>query len=262
MSNIHYRVLAYLILVISMTVNASTISMVVPSAFSESIQNKDKAEHSLRFIGRAYDPQSGKLFYTEHHEIQLNENGQYKDGNVTYLDAHGKLFAEKYLSYGEQKTLPDTHFRELNSPLKFSTQNTKQGIQLTFQDEQENSSSTVQLESDGYHVIDAGFDRLVNVNWSDLQQGQALNFSFLAVTRAAFYDFRLVKTQQSNDDQLVLKLEPDNILFRWLLDPAYLTYNMQTRKLMRFEGLTNIRKQSDNQTQDEHYVAVIEYDYL
>lgn len=219
-------------------------------------------QQHFAFIGRAYEPQTGELLYSERHDIQLNPQGQYETATVSYRDETGKLFAEKTLRYGETRTLPSTHFYELDSPFYFKVNPVAQGLALEYKDEQEAFADQVAVKQPRFSVVDAGFDRLVSENWQSLMDGQSLRFSFLAVTRSAFYDFRLVPVPQDNSDQLVLRLEPDTAIFRWILDPAFLTYEVPSKKLVRFEGLTNIRKRVNGQVQDENYVAVIEYDYL
>lgn len=226
---------------------------------------------SFEFVGRAYEPDTGLLLYTEKHSIQLNEAGQYQAAKVVYRDSQGELFAEKTLDYDGWPTMPTTYFNEIDSPFYFKVKSTNEStndgkssgdLTLEYQDEKEDFKEQVPVEKPKYAVVDAGFDRLVSGNWQSLISGDALTFSFLAVTRSAFYQFRLVPIKQSDSDKLVLRLEPDNAIFRWLLDPAYLTYSVKNKKLIRFEGLTNIRKRINGQPQDENYVAVIEYDYL
>lgn len=217
---------------------------------------------SFSFVGRAYEPESGALLYTERHDILLNNQGRYQRAHVTYRDEQGNVFAEKTLEYGEAATLPKTHFFELDSPFFFKVKLNDDTVALEYQDEEEQFKDKVKVEADHFAVVDAGFDRLVNKHWQTLSNGQALQFSFLAVTRSAFYEFRLVPVAADDTDTLKLRLEPDNAVLRWLLDPAYLTYDSRSQKLLRFEGLTNIRKRVDGKALDENYIAVIEYDYL
>jgi len=233
---------------------------------AKSINETDVLPNSFEFIGRAYEPKTGVLLYTEKHSIKLNASGQYQAAKVIYLDEQGKLFAEKTLDYGQWSTMPTTYFYEVDSSFYFKVQsaltNVKSDLLLEYKDENEDFKEQIAVDRPRYSVVDAGFDRLVSQNWQSLIDGKALTFSFLAVTRSAFYQFRLVPLKQADNTRLVLRLEPDNAFFRWLLDPAYLYYGMENRKLIRFEGLTNIRKRINGQPQDENYVAVIEYDYL
>ncbi len=219
--------------------------------------------NKLEFIGRAFDPATGAILYTERHNIQLSTQGQYLSAEVSYQDAQDKVFAHKRMQYANNITLPDTYFYEVDTPFAFQvTAESKGALALSYNDEQEQFKQVVSVPKSGFSVVDAGFDRLVQQQWADLLAGKTVRFNFLAVTRADFYEFRLSKSERSDANTLVLKLEPNNAVFRWLLDPAYLMYEQKSGRLMRFEGLTNIRKRIDGQAQDENYVAVIEYDYL
>lgn len=219
----------------------------------------------FQFIGRAYDPSNDELLYTETHKIKLNDAGEYESAEVLYKDKDGNLFARKQLSYGQTSTLPETHFYELDSPFFYKVKNFASKLSVEYQDEQDNSLEKVALEPEGFHVVDAGFDRLVSENWQSLVSGKTLSFAFLAVTRSQFFDFRLVKETEKKmqkEGQLVLRLEPSNAILRWILDPAYLSYDLDNKKLLRFTGLTNVRKRMAGKALDENYIAVIKYDYL
>lgn len=227
--------------------------------------NIQQNNNSFQFVGRAYDPNSEELLYTETHKIQLDEKGEYETAEVLYKDKDGNVFARKQLSYGDDITLPETHFYELDSPFFYKVKNKASKLSVEYQDEQENTYENVAIEDKGFHVVDAGFDRLVSQNWQTLLDGDALTFAFLAVTRSQFFDFRLVKEtdkKMQKDGQLVLRLEPSNAILRWILDPAYLSYDLDNKKLLRFTGLTNVRKRPEGQVLDENYIAVIKYDYL
>ena len=65
--------------------------MAVQQANGESV-----SQPSFEFVGRAYEPDTGLLLYTEKHSIQLNEAGQYQAAKVVYRDSQGELFAEKH----------------------------------------------------------------------------------------------------------------------------------------------------------------------
>lgn len=220
------------------------------------------SDAGFSFIGRAYEPETGALLYIERHEIQLNAEGRYQRADVIYKDDQENVFARKTLNYGAIATLPSTEFKELDTPFLFQVTVDEQGVDLIYQDEEGNNQEKFSPSLDHYHVVDAGFDRLVAIHWQTLASEEPLVFSFLAVTRGAFYSFRLVPSEKSDSENLVLKLEPNNAILRWILDPAYLTYDRATKRLSRFEGLTNIRKRIDGKVQNENYVAVIEYDYL
>jgi hypothetical protein len=223
----------------------------------------DKGKDTFEFIGKAYDKDSGKLLYSEQHRIFLNEAGHYQRAEVTYRDQDNLEFAKKHLSYDKWATVPSTLYQELSGPFYYEVLPNDESIKLNYQDEEQQTSDVLALNGEELFVVDAGFDRLVSEHWDFLLTSEPLVFSFLAVTRSQFYDFRLVMEGLEEDGQrVVFKLEPDNRLLRWLLEPMYLTYQLNTQRLVRFEGLTNVRKRMNGQATDENYTAVIQYDYL
>ena len=87
---------------------------------------------------------------------------------------------------------------------------------------------------------------------------------FLALTRAQYIGFELKPIESEKAEKkglMILSLQPSNFLIRLVMDPIILSYDLETMRLLRFEGLTNIERVNKGKGLGENYIARIEYSY-
>lgn len=244
-------------------------------------------ESELRFQGMAYSIETQELLYTERYEVSFDRHGKYVKSTVEYLNPDGEMFAIKMMDYQRSQSAPDVFFRDLRShtavkieafPTEVSiiyldrllglpantVQNTVQfDTKHVEKEHREGKKSIISLNTDAPLVVDAGFDRFVQHNWSSLAKGKTLSFSFLVISRAKLFDFEIARTNvQDNSRSLEFEVKPGNFFFSMLVDPIRLVYDLETRRLLRFEGLTNIERFVDKAPQGDNFVARIQYDYF
>ena len=230
--------------------------------------NTHQSLDQFSFVGTAYaiekenNPES--ILYTEHHRIFKNDMGEYVMGTVEYRNAEGELIAVKELSFSSRQTLPELRFDDLRTSNAFETKNElvekSSTVRLVTQEASSIEISNVEIDKPSRSVVDAGFDLFVLNSWEALLKGEKVRLDFLALTRASFYGFYL-KKQKLVGDQVIIELKPSSFFLNMLMDPIVLTYDLKTKRLMRFEGLTNIEKVIDGKAFGENYIARIEYVY-
>ena len=84
-------------------------------------------------------------------------------------------------------------------------------------------------------------------------QGRKVQFLFAAPFKLKLFKLRLAKSQETRFEGIravALNIEIDNFLIRLFVDPIVLTYAVETRKLLSYEGATNI-----NDDRGKSYVA-------
>jgi hypothetical protein len=222
----------------------------------------------LKFMGTAYalnqDSQPEHILYTEHHSILQNALGEYLESKVEYRSAEGNIIAIKALNFSEQQTLPEISFDDLRTKNSFETKNRiDQHTASVLLSQQEGSSlqtTTVGIDRVGRAVVDAGFDLFVLKHWDALIAGNKVKLDFLALSRASFFGFHLEK-KTFKDGQLIISLKPSSFLLSLLVDPILLTYDADSKRLISFEGLTNIEQVVDGKAEGRNHVARIEYTY-
>ena len=168
-------------------------------------------------IGRAYDLGTGDFLYSERHSCDADRISC----NVLYLDADGVLIARKQVDYS----------RSAHSP------------SLTLEDLRLAREARLEPEADPELVVDAGFDNYVRLRWEELAAGGTVAFPFQIVGRERPLAMK-AQRQQSTDcseQELCLEVGLDSWLLGMLVDPIQLTYQRDSRRLLRFRGISNLK---------------------
>ena len=99
-------------------------------------------------------------------------------------------------------------------------------------------------------VVDAGFDNYVRSRWSELDDGQSISFPFLVLGREDPLPMRAVRREgECAEGGLCLEVAPDAWYLRLLVPPIVLTYDRETRRLLRYQGISNLRDDQGNNRQ-------------
>ncbi len=89
-------------------------------------------------------------------------------------------------------------------------------------------------------IIDGGFDRFIEANWSRLLQGEVFERPFLVPAFQKFLDFRIYLERAGNAD-VIFVMEPASLLVRLVGGGIVVTYDRDSAALKRYEGISNIR---------------------
>ncbi|MFT6122952.1 MAG: hypothetical protein ACJASG_001480 [Oleiphilaceae bacterium] len=227
------------------------------------------ANTALLFTGKAYDLDSEHLLYVERHNIKLTAAGEYLSSQVNYFDPDGKLIATKYLDFSDSQTMPKLRFVDgrINAKIEVETFDKKKqhGVRILQERGSERQVSEVKTEDKQTSIIDAGFNLYAMSNWQRLIEGGTLEMDFLALTRSEYIGFKLEPANLENKAEtghMVLSLSPQNFFISLLMEPIYLTYDINSKRLIRFEGLTNLEMVEQGKGLGDNFVARIEYSYL
>ncbi|GAA6135972.1 hypothetical protein NBRC116188_27620 [Oceaniserpentilla sp. 4NH20-0058] len=213
---------------------------------------------AFNFVGIAYDLNTENIIYYENHTVILNKEGQYKRANVVYKYPSGEEFANKELIFSSPLTIPSFDFDNFYSHTKINLKNLNGVAYLRY--ESEGVSISKSFEVSDYLVADAGFDQLVIKNWDLLVSGNVLKFHFIVPSRGEAVSFRLL-TKSINKSVITFILQPENWLFRLLVDDITLVYGKYDKRIKEYIGLTNIEKISDGELTGDYYKARIKYQY-
>lgn len=214
----------------------------------------------LRFSGQAYDLESGELLYSEHHRVQLTQEGRYSSSTASYRYPDGREIAKKELDYSSNPLSPVLQFDDFRAQTSLSVRPESNQLLLDEVQGDDSRLEVVELPEDGPLVVDAGFDQLVMSNWSKLVSGQVLEFDFLALSRASLVPFK-VEMIAGDEDTVTLAIAPQNWLIGLLMDPIRLVYERDTARLLRYYGVTNIPVSEDGEVREDNYHAEIRYSY-
>ena len=185
----------------------------------------------LQAIGRAFDETAQTLLYSEYH---------YCDSALTctieYRKPDGELIAQKELDYTYGPHSPA----------------------LVMVDFLNGKEQRLGFDAGSNNVIDAGFDNYVRSKWTELAAGDSVKFPFEVpgFDRALPMEALRSNLDQCAREELCLRVSVDSWLLGLLADPILLSYERDSRRLLRFRGISNLRDEGG----DSFYVD-IRYEY-
>ncbi len=178
-------------------------------------------------VGEATDPDTGNTLYLEHYYCSEDA----LQCSVFYLRPNREVIASKELDYASNPKAPALTFRDYRLDREIIIQN-----------------------PDTNAVVDAGFDNFVRLQWQDLAGGEEVKFPFRLVDRKDPIKMRASKTEGCEDGKLCLEIELDSWLLGNFVDPIQLTYEEGSQRLLRFQGISNLKNdQGRSQTVEIRY---------
>ena len=248
-----------------MSVSVAVLALILPLCLSlttnaaEAVVSKSLThtkDQSIHYSGTAYSLDNDQILYREDHTLTMKD-GQPIERTTLYYDADNQLFAEKNTRYRSQYSNSDsTNSDSYNSGSDnsatpdFMLTDDRYGYSESMEQdgkrwrveykEPEESGNKIHSKPEYTPVIDAGFDEFVRAHWNDLMEGDTVNFSFAVPSRLEWIDFRLIPLAQK-DGTLTVEMRLKSRWIAWLLDPVFLTYDIKSKRLLTYRGLTNIR---------------------
>ncbi len=195
-----------------------------------------------RLVGFAYDLDSAELLYTEHHDFRF-ENGQLVGDSVLYRRPDGEIFAHKTLDFRPDLFVPGFHTRIPELGYEEGLRH-EDGKLLLFR--RKNGTARMQskiLETQGDSAADAGFHPYVQQNIARLLGGERLDFRFIAAGNLGAVTFKAQRIEDrefEGQPAVQFKVRVGSFIGLFV-DPLYLVYDPDTRQLLEYRGLTNMR---------------------
>ncbi|WP_152560446.1 hypothetical protein [Arenimonas donghaensis] len=193
----------------------------------------------------ARDPESGDLLYTEQHLLR-HQDQQLRQRLVVYRCANGTAFARKRIDYADSALAPAFHFEDARLGYREGLRREAGGQELWVQPSPAEAERSAKLEAGAGVVADAGFDEFIRRQWQPLLAGDAVKLQFAVPSRLDSYGFtvrRRGSDRVGGEDAEVFRLRLGGL---WgLLAPHIdVAYARESRRLLRFEGLSNLRDEA------------------
>lgn len=195
------------------------------------------SEQVVRYRGNAYDLATGKFVYSENHS-EFRKGGIHLYSRVSYRDSKGHEFASKLITFQPDKYQPTYELkdsrdgyvegirREGGQTVYFARRNRDQPLQ----------SRAIATPKPA--VFDGGFDYFVRDNLDKICAGQNASFYFAVPIELDYFRFRVAVKETGA--MCRMNLELDNIVLRQFVKPIKLWYDVAKRRLIRYEGISNI----------------------
>ncbi|MEM1089051.1 MAG: hypothetical protein AAF552_00205 [Pseudomonadota bacterium] len=192
--------------------------------------------------GYATDAKTGELLYLEEHERTV-EDGETTSQIIRYRAPEGDVFAQKVLDFRDNPRRP-------LFTLEDTLRNYREGLRETDGGLEVFSAKAGDLKSEmlkqNQFVADAGFDRIIENDWSTLVTGKPVKFDFLVPAQTRTVKFRVKKTDEREHEgreAVEFTMEPASGLLRWLVDPIVVLYDVEERTLLKYDGMSNLRNE-------------------
>jgi hypothetical protein len=190
-----------------------------------------------RFSGDAYSAAGNALLY---HETQYLLAGG-AERLVLYRCPDGRAFARKRVRESGNMQAPD--FDLVDARLGYREGVRDRGAQREVYVQRRanmpEQADLLSVPADG--VIDTGFDTFAQRHWDALLRGDTLRFPYLVPSRRTFYQFKVSRIDAGTARQtMTIRLAASNWL-SFLLPHIDVTFDLASRRVVHYEGLSNIR---------------------
>jgi hypothetical protein len=193
------------------------------------------------YEGAAYAQGTQRLLYREEHWV-YEDNGV-RTRLVLYRCPAGAPFARKLVKSIPATFAPDFDFVDNRNGAREGVRSRDGQREIFVQKNTQAAMKTAPLPLLAGGVIDADFDAYVRSHWNDLGEKRDLRVPFLVPSRFAYLDLRLggaTDGMEQGDAVRHLNMRLD-AWFGGIAPSIELTYAASGRRLLRFEGIGNIR---------------------
>ena len=204
----------------------------------------------------ARDPDSGELLYTEDHLLR-HQDQQLHQRLVVYRCADGTAFARKRVDYAASALAPAFQFEDVRLGYREGLRRIDGDAQLWVRTPDSDKERSVTLEAAAGLVADAGFDEFIRRQWQPLLAGETVPLEFAVPSRLDSYGFTVRRRgggEAAGEQAEIFRLRLGG-LFGLLAPHIDVAYGRETRRLLWFQGLSNLRD-DDGESQ---LVARIEF---
>lgn len=206
-----------------------------------------RVEH---FVGEARANGNGELVYTEHHRREWRGDEPVRM-LTTYKLPDDSVLAEREVRYLERGVV---EFALNDKRIGYMEGAERDNGRLRlFSRENESASKredTIRLRDE--LVVDAGFDRMVALNWESLMAGESVSARFAVPSRRSDYRCEISKQREwelDGEPVVTFRMRFRGLLLSLFADPVDVTYHRESKALVRYEGISNLRDESGDNYQ-------------
>lgn len=184
----------------------------------------------------------GDLLYLEQHLVR-RDAGRPLERLVLYRCADGTAFARKRVDYRQSALAPEFALVDARSDYREGLRRPGGPQEVFVQEGAGDPERAAPVAAAGL-VADAGFDEFLRRHWDRLLAGESVPLAFAVPSRLESMDFTVRRlrggAQVAGEDAVVFRLALDG--WRgWLAPHIDVAYGRESRRLLRFEGLSNLR---------------------
>ena len=204
------------------------------------------------FSGSAYASGSDQLLYRETHYLFTGDHGG--ERVVLYQCADGRAFARKHSRDDGDAQAPDFDLVDARVGYREGVRRNggQREVYVQRSSAQAEQADPLRLPAGG--VIDTGFEAFARLHWDALVRGESLAFDYLVPSRRKFFAFQVGKIDlpTAPSGSVTFRLASSSWL-SFLLPHIDVSYDLATRRLVHYEGLSNVRDVKTGKNYRVHY---------
>jgi hypothetical protein len=199
---------------------------------------------SEKYTGYAYEENGDQLLYTEEFTDHFID-GQHIETLTDYFTPDHKKIAKRLLDFRRSKFAPDFKTEDLRSGYLEGAEIVGDKVRLFNRKNKNSELNEKTLTIPQPVVVDGGFNQFIKANWVTLEKGEIITFHFAIPARLDYFTLRAMRVE-STSNEMKVKVEPDKTLIRMLASPIVVRYSKDTRRILSYEGQSNISDEKGN----------------
>lgn len=205
----------------------------------------------------AFELESGRFIYNELHVEEYIKKNIYR--SITeYVDPNGKIISKRIMNFDKDSTKPSFTLEDFQTGYLEGAEVIETGkVKVVFREDKSEKIETKILSIDEPFVIDGGLTYFFRKHWSSLSENKTIEFNFVVPSKLDYFKFRVSNNGIKNISGFTgmeLKLEPASFILRQFVDPILITYDLQTKKILLYKGISNV-----NNDNGKSYSVLIDY---
>lgn len=197
-----------------------------------------------RYTGYAYEEGTSDLIYTEEFTDSFVD-GKHIETQTAYFDPNRRKIAHRVLDFRKSKFAPDFRTEDLRTGYLEGAEISGEGVRLFRRKSKDSKEEEKVMNIPQPVVIDGGFNQFIKSKWENLEKGETITFQFAVPARLDYFTLRATKAG-SSDTEMLIEVEPDKPLLRWLGSAIIVRYSKDTRRIKSYEGQSNISDEKGN----------------
>jgi hypothetical protein len=205
------------------------------------------------FVGKAVNI-SGQSEYTERHEVTFEE-GKVIRSKTTYLDPSNRIIGDLVTEYMADPRLCSYDFRDMRAKYEDGVRVEGDRLRLFRKQNPSDEVELAHLPLMADQIVGQGFHHFIVLNLEAIASGEVFHVKLVMPSRLKQYKFRIRKRDLDNGT-LSVRLEIDNWFLRLFAPHVDAEYDLKTRHLLRYDGISNLSDASG-----EYKKVIITYSY-
>jgi hypothetical protein len=192
------------------------------------------------YRGDATHFKTGVPAYTELHRQYLSQGRPIKT-QTRYLSPQGGLIAERILDFSRSTVQPDYVMDDFRDGYREGARVGDSTVTVFFRTKSGKPLQEKTLRVPEPFAVEGGFNGFVKAHWDSLIAGGHLAFNLVVPSQLDYFAFTAqMEPGGRTGGNRTLVLEVKSPMLKLLVDPIRVTYNMATRRAIRYEGVSGI----------------------